>query len=476
MSDLGPYSNYRLTARLELQNKPGVFARVVATLSKAKANIGAVDIVDVTSKSMIRDVTFDVRDENHGNLVVEKLKNCRGAKVVTVSDRIFLFHLGGKIGIENKFPITTRNRLSMVYTPGVARVSVAIHEKPERAYALTIKNNSVAVVSDGSAILGLGNLGAKAALPVMEGKAMIFKEFANIDAWPLCLETQNVDQIIATVKNIAPNFGGINLEDISAPRCYEIESRLKEELDIPVMHDDQHGTAIVLLAALKNSLRILKKDIKNLKIVVSGLGAAGLACCRIMLAAGAKNILGADKKGVVLYGKPGELHKKRRRLYEAIRWDEPLMSLKEALKGADVFIGLSAANILKVSDLKKMKKNNIVFAMANPDPEVDPNQAVKACRIFATGRSDFPNQINNAIAFPGIFRGALDVRAKMINEKMKLAAANAIAKLITNEQLCEEYIVPSIFDKRVVKVVSEAVSKAAVKSGVARRKPKEKMN
>lgn len=470
MSDLGPYSNYRLTARVQLLNKPGLFAKVVNLLAKERANLGAVDIVEIDKKKAVRDITFDVKDEKHGIRVIEKLKKLKSTRVTSVSDRIFLFHLGGKIAIQNKYPINTRNRLSMVYTPGVARVSKAIHESPAKAFSLTIKSNSVAVVSDGSAVLGLGNLGPEAALPVMEGKAMIFKEFADIDAWPICLRTQNVDEIVQTVINIAPNFGGINLEDISAPRCYEIESKLKKALDIPVMHDDQHGTAIVVLAALKNALKIVKKDIKNVKIIVNGLGAAGIACCRILLAAGAENLYGCDKQGVVLYGKKGELRRQRRELEQHIRWNEPLMPLKKALEGADVFIGVSAGNILKAADIRKMKKNNIVFAMANPEPEINPTEAFKVCKVFATGRSDFPNQINNAIAFPGVFRGALDVRAKMINEQMKLAAANAIMRLIKPDQLNTEYIIPSIFDKRVADAVALAVSKSAIKQGLARRK------
>ena len=475
MTDRGPYSEYRLTARLELRNKPGFFALVTNLLAKEKANLGAVDIVDVTRAKVIRDITFDVMNEKHGGRVMARLKRCRGIRVISVSDRIFLLHLGGKISVHNKYPITTRNRLSVVYTPGVARVSEAIHRDPSKVFALTIKSNTVAVVTDGSSVLGLGNLGPEAALPVMEGKAMIFKEFAKIDAWPICLATQDVDEIVMSVRNIAPVFGGINLEDISAPRCFAIEEQLKKILDIPVMHDDQHGTAIVILAALKNALRIVRKDIHKVRIVVNGLGAAGIACCRILLAAGAEHIVGCDRQGVVLYGKSSELHTMRRNLFSCIHWDKPLMPLKEALGGADIFIGVSAGNILSPQDLKKMKKNNIVFAMANPTPEVDPAKAFKTCKIFATGRSDFPNQINNALAFPGVFRGALDVRARAIHVKMKLAAARAIAGLITPDQLSEEYIIPSIFDKRVVDAVARAVSQAAIELGIARRRSKEAM-
>jgi len=390
--------------------------------------------------------------------------------VIAVSDRVLLLHLGGKIQIQNKIPIQTRNQLSMAYTPGVAKVSQAIAQDPENVYKLTIKSNSIAVVTDGSAVLGLGNLGPEAALPVMEGKAMIFKEFANIDAWPICLATQNVDEIVKTVQNIAPAFGGINLEDISAPRCFEIEEMLKKTLSIPVMHDDQHGTAVVILAALKNALKVVKKDIKRVRIVVSGLGAAGAACCRILLAAGAEHIYGCNRKGVVLIVDETNLDAARKDLFSCVTPNDPKLTLREALLGADVFIGVSIGNLLTGKDLEKMRKNRIVFAMANPDPEVIPQEAFKVCRIFATGRSDFPNQINNALAFPGIFRGALNVRAREINEEMKIAASDAIANLIQPNQLSDEYIVPSIFDKRVVDAVTKAVEAAAYKTGVARKR------
>jgi len=470
MKDNGLYSNYRLTARLELKNIPGTFARVANLLAQEKVNIGAVDIVQAASDKIIRDVTFDVRNEEHGQHIVDGMNRLEDVKVISASDRIFLLHLGGKIRVQSKVPLTTRNQLSMAYTPGVARVSQAIAADPSKVYTLSIKSNSVAVVSDGSAILGIGNLGPEAALPVMEGKAMIFKEFAGIDAWPICLATQDTEEIIKTVKNIAPVFGGINLEDISAPRCFEIEDRLKKDLDIPVMHDDQHGTAVVVLAALRNALKVIGKDIGDIKVVVSGLGAAGVACCKILLSAGVTQLLGANRKGVVLRCDSENLKAAQQDFFSCIHRDDPEMTLREALEKADVFIGVSSGNILTARDIRRMNRDNIVFAMANPDPEIEPREAVKVSRIFATGRSDYPNQINNALAFPGIFRGALNVRARGINDEMKLAAAEAIAGLVTADQVSDEYIIPSIFDKRVVEVVASAVEQAAYKTGMARKR------
>ena len=459
----------KLTVRLGLVNKPGVFAQAVKVIAKGNANLGAVDIVEVTPHKVIRDVTFDVASDEHGQRIIDALNKLENIKVVSFSDPVFLLHLGGKIHIQNKVPLKTRNQLSMAYTPGVAKVCMAIAQEHSKVNTLTIKSNSVAIVTDGSAILGLGNLGPEAALPVMEGKAMLFKEFADIDAWPICLATQDVEEIISTVKNIAPVFGGINLEDISAPRCFEIEARLKKILNIPVMHDDQHGTAVVLLAALKNALKIVKKDIKDIRVTVSGVGAAGAACCRILLAAGARHLLACNRKGVVLVVDEENLDQAREDLFSCVDANNPHMTLREALYGADVFIGVSAGNILSAGDLRRMKDDRIVFAMANPDPEVNPHEALKICRVFATGRSDFPNQINNALAFPGIFRGALNVRAKEINEEMKLAASDALAELVAEDQLSEEYIIPGIFDKRVVAAVAAAVQEAAYKTKVARK-------
>ncbi len=472
MQEIGPYSNYRLTVRLRLANKPGMFANVAAVLAMEGANLGAVDIVSATTEAMVRDITFDVRDEAHGERVVTRLGLLQDVTVLSASDRIFLLHLGGKIHVQSKFPITTRNVLSMVYTPGVGRVSQAIAKDRSKTYAFTSKQNSVAVVTDGSAVLGLGNLGPEAALPVMEGKAMLFRELAGIDAWPICLNCQDPDAIVNTVQAIAPGFGAINLEDIAAPRCFEIERRLKASLDIPVMHDDQHGTAVVILAALTNALTVVGKQLEDVRVVVNGLGAAGTACCRMLLAAGLSHLIGCEREGIVLRGDGEPLRACRADLSACMTRGRPQGSLREALKGADVFIGLSVGNVLTAGDLDLMAPDRIVFAMANPDPEVSPDLAASHCRIFATGRSDFPNQINNALAFPGIFRGALDVQARDINEAMKLAASKALAAAIPPTVLSEDYILPSLFDKEVVPLVARAVASAARDSGVARRRTK----
>jgi malate dehydrogenase (oxaloacetate-decarboxylating) len=473
MIDQEPYHDYRMTVRIELPNQPGQFARLATALAEEGANLGAIDLVEVRHNRMVRDVTFDAQSEAHATRIVERLRSLPGVRVRSASDRIFLLHLGGKIATKSKIPLKTRNTLSMAYTPGVARVSRAIAADPDKVFAFTSKGNSVAVVTDGSAILGLGNLGPEAALPVMEGKTMLFKEFADIDGWPICLGTQDVDEIVRTVTALAPTFGGINLEDFSAPRCFEIEDRLKQALDIPVMHDDQHGTAVVLLAALLNALKVVGKAIDKIKVVVNGLGAAGTACCRILLAAGVQNLIGCDRNGAVLNASGDNLAAARQDLRGQIRFDHPFATLHQALEGADVFIGVSVGNLLTAADLQTMAPHRIVFAMANPEPEIAPEKALPYCRVLATGRSDYPNQVNNLLAFPGIFRGALDVRARAINEPMKLAAAHAIAGIIPEDHLSEDYVVPSVFDKRVVRAVARAVARAAHESGVARRRERE---
>src|SRR5688572_12873943 len=377
-------------------------------------------------------------------------------------------HLGGKIEVRSKVPLHTRADLSMAYTPGVARVCEAIHTDPERAFTLTIKKNTVAVVSDGTAVLGLGDIGPFAAMPVMEGKAMLFKEFAGIDAFPICLDTKDPDAIVRTVKAIAPGFGAINLEDISAPRCFEIEDRLRHELDIPVFHDDQHGTAVVVLAALINALKLVGKRMTDIKVVVSGVGAAGVACSKIIMASGVRRIVGCDRDGIIYRGR-GAMNSMKEWYAVHTNPDDERGSLRDAITGADVFLGLSAPGVIGVNDLKQMAADPIVFAMANPTPEIMPEQAEPYVAVMATGRSDYPNQINNVLCFPGIFRGALDARASCINEEMKLAAAHAIAGIIGPDELHGEYIVPSVFDKRIAEAVAKAVDEAAHMTGVARR-------
>ena len=470
--DIGPYSNYRLAVRLELTQQPGVFAKLANLLAEEGASIGAVDMVSATKTKVVRDITLDTKSEEHGQRVLDRLEQMPEVKVLSASDRIFMLHLGGKIKMGSKFQISTRNTLSMAYTPGVGRVSQAIAKDPTLAYRFTSKNNSVAVITDGSAILGLGDLGPEAALPVMEGKVMLFQQFAGIDAWPICLSTRDPDDIVRTVTNIASGFGGINLEDFSAPRCFEIERRLKATLDIPVMHDDQHGTAVVILAALLNALKVSNRSLDHITVVVNGLGAAGTACCQLLIAAGIGQLKGCDKKGLVLDEPMHVLRSTNDHLSNFIHYEEPTGTLHNALKGADVFIGLSTGNILQPGDLDLMAPEAIVFALANPDPEISPEAALGKCRIYASGRSDYPNQCNNLLAFPGIFRGALDVQAKEINQAMKLGAAHALSKVIPDHALNEEYIIPSVFDKNVVPTVAKAVAQAAQESGVARRTPK----
>ena len=463
-----PSASYSFTLRVEFPHRAGSLGRILTTVGDAGAMVGAVDIVRMGQERTIRDITVNARDSEHGQQVVRAVEGLPEVAVVNVSDRTFLVHLGGKIEVRSRMQIRTRDDLSMVYTPGVARVCRAIAQEPERAFNLTIKRNTVAVVSDGTAVLGLGDIGPRAAMPVMEGKAALFKQFAGVDAFPICLDTKDPDEIVKTVKNLAPGFGGINLEDISAPRCFEIEERLKAELDIPVFHDDQHGTAVVVLAALINSLKIVEKKIEDLRVVISGVGASGVACAKIMMAAGAKNIVGCDSRGIVHEGREG-LNPSKRWFAEHTNPEGRTGDLSDAVRGADLFLGLSVPGVLTPQHLQSMNEDPVIFVMANPDPEIRPEEAVGHARIIATGRSDYPNQINNVLCFPGIFRGALDVRAHEINEDMKLAAARAMAGVIPDEQLSEDYIIPSVFDERVAPAVAEAVAETAKASGMARR-------
>ena len=418
---------------------------------------------------IVRDISVNTRDDTHEKVIVAAVKKIKGTRIIHVSDKTFLMHQGGKIEIHNKVPVKNRNDLSRAYTPGVARICMAIHRDKEKAYRYTIKRNSVAIVTDGSAVLGLGDIGPEAALPVMEGKSMLFKEFANIDAFPVCLATKDPEEIIRTIKYISPAFGGINIEDIAAPRCFEIEVRLQREVDIPVFHDDQHGTAVVTLAALLNAVKIVGKKIEDLKVVISGAGAAGTACCRILNEVGIKNIIVCDKAGVIYKGRQKNMNPMKEWLAENTNPASVRGSLSDAMPSADVFIGVSVPDLLTVKDIKKMTDDPIVFALANPDPEIAPEAAYPYARIVATGRSDYPNQINNMLCFPGLFRGLLDARARVVNEEIKLAAAKAIASMVDEKELSEDYIVPSIFDRKVVSAVAAAVSEAAYRTEVAGR-------
>ncbi|MPZ49012.1 MAG: ACT domain-containing protein [Dehalococcoidia bacterium] len=464
-----PGGGYTATVRAEYPNKPGMLGRVASTIGEAGGDISSIDLVSANRDVMVRDITVGATDSAHARKIIDALKAIPGLNVRSASDRVFLAHLGGKIEIHNRLPLATRRDLSTVYTPGVARVSNAIHLDPEVAWTLTTKRNAVAIVTDGSAVLGLGDIGPAAALPVMEGKAMLFKEFADVDAWPLCLDTKDPDEIVRIVKAIAPGFGGINLEDISAPRCFEIEQRLKHELDIAVFHDDQHGTAVVVLAALLNALRIVEKPIDAIKVTICGVGAAGTAIAGVLRAAGVQNIVGVDVNGIVYPGRPEGMNPALERFASEMNPGGRPGTIHDAIAGADVFIGVSAPRLITADDVRKMNSDAIVFALANPDPEIQPEELEGVARIIATGRSDYPNQINNVLCFPGLFRGVLDVRASDINEAMKVAAAHAIAGIVGKNELSEEYIIPSVFNRNVARAVAREVSDAARSTGVARR-------
>jgi malate dehydrogenase (oxaloacetate-decarboxylating) len=472
MSAVSP--QFSVTVRVELDARKEPLGQLTAKIAQAGGQLHGVDLVPgagVEGKR-VREFTVDARDQEHWEQIMRAIGGTRGARVLEYTDRTLQMHRGGKISIENKYPLKTRDDLSMAYTPGVARVCQEIFADRQSAFEYTIKRNTVAVVSDGSAVLGLGDIGPEAAMPVMEGKAMLFKEFAGVDAFPICLSTQDPDAIVDTVKLIAPTFGGVNLEDIAAPRCFEIEDRLREEIDIPVFHDDQHGTAVVVMAALFNALKIVGKPIESLRVVMVGLGAAGIAVTKMMLASGVTEIIGCDRNGAVSveredyasYGMSGI----KRWFAENSNPERLSGGPADVVAGADMFVGLSGARVMPAEALERMNDDAIVFAMANPNPEVMPEEAEPYVRIMATGRSDYPNQINNVLCFPGIFRGALDAGAPRITEEMKLAAAHGIAGVVTEEDLDEAYIIPSVFDRDVAPAVAEAVVEEARRAGIAR--------
>jgi len=469
----GPSAQFSLTLRVELPHESGTLSKVTAAISKAGGAIVAVDTVEAGGAGSIREITIDCESQDHRGRVITAVQSVREARLVETTDRTFELHRRGKIHTGLAAPLKTRDDLSMAYTPGVARVCTAIAENRQKAFKYTIKANTVAVVTDGTAVLGLGDIGPEAAMPVMEGKAMLFKEFADVDAFPIALDTRDPDEIVQVVKLIAPTFGGINLEDISSPRCFEIEQRLIEELDIPVFHDDQHGTAIVVLAALINALKIVGKTMEDLRVLVLGLGAAGVACTRMLQAAGVSEIVGCDRRGAISTEREdyvsGEMTSIKRWYAEHTNADCVSGGPNEVIDSCDLLLGLSGTGPIEPSSLARMARDPIVFAMANPTPEVMPDEAAGHVRIMATGRSDFPNQINNVLCFPGIFRGALDTRAPAITEEIKHAAAEAIAAVVADDELAEDNVIPSVFNRDVAPAVAEAVARAAGDQACAQR-------
>ncbi|MBE7381184.1 MAG: NAD-dependent malic enzyme [Leptolyngbya sp. SIO1E4] len=462
MVHLTPNSSYGLTLRLKLPNQTGMLALVTQAIATAGGNLEDVRLLERTRKCVIREITVDAASSEQAEAIATAVRELGQVEILKVEDRTFQLHEGGKIEVVSKITVRNQDDLAMAYTPGVGRVCQAIATTPDRVYDLTIKHNTVAIVTDGSAVLGLGNLGPAGALPVMEGKALLFKEFAGLDAFPICLDTQDTDEIVETVKRIAPVFGGVNLEDISAPRCFEIEARLQRELDIPVFHDDQHGTAIVVLAALTNALKLVKKSLSEARIVINGAGAAGVAIAHLLQKAGAQTLLMCDSKGIIS-GDRTDLNPQKQTFAA-----EEAGTLADALNQADVFLGVSAPGVVTVEMVRSMAQQPIVFAMANPIPEIQPELVADIVAVMATGRSDYPNQINNVLAFPGMLRGALDCRAEAITITMFLEAANAIANLVNPHELDTDHIIPSVFDPRVATAVASAVQQAARQEGVAR--------
>jgi malate dehydrogenase (oxaloacetate-decarboxylating) len=466
-----PSAQYRLNIRVKLEDSPGILGHVTSAIGEAGGIVAAVDLVEVDGPHSLRDIVVDASGRAHWDLILAAIGGIEGAEVIDTTDRTFLLHVGGKIEQHNKHPLKTRDDLSMAYTPGVARVCLAIADDPDKAFQYTIKRNTVAVVSDGTAVLGLGDIGPRAAMPVMEGKCCLFKEFAGVDAFPICLDTTDPEEIVRTVKLIAPAFGGINLEDISAPRCFEIEEQLKQQLDIPVFHDDQHGTAVVVMAALLNAAKLTGRRLEEINVLVIGLGAAGIAVTKILLAAGVRNIIGADSRGVLHTQREdfqdGSMNSIKRWFAESTNPECRSGKPADVIDGMDLLIGLSGARVFPAEALARMNDDAMVFAMANPNPEVNPEEAAPYVRIMATGRSDYPNQINNVLCFPGIFRGALDVRAPSITEEMKIAAARAIAAIVDERELREDYIIPSVFNRDVAPAVASAVAEQARTAGAA---------
>ncbi|WP_298335947.1 NAD-dependent malic enzyme [Ferrimicrobium sp.] len=462
-----PNVSHSVTIRVELNNTPGSLGRLTTAIGEAGGNILGIDLIDVESDRIVRDITVLAADPDHAQLIRGKAEEVAGVHVRSVLDRTLRLHLGGKIEVRGKSPLKDRDDLSMAYTPGVARVSMEIAERPASVHTYTIKANSVAIVSDGTAVLGLGNIGPYAAIPVMEGKAQLFKEFANIDAFPICLNVSKPEEVIAAVEAIEPVFGGINLEDIAAPACFEIEEALKSKLDIPVFHDDQHGTAVVVLAALRNAAKVVDRKLGDMTVVVAGAGAAGVACAKILANAGVGRILVADRKGIIFSGRE-DFDGAKLWLAENTNQDRRMGDLGSALVGADVFLGVSGPGIVTANEIATMNTHPIVFALANPTPEVMPEEIQDIAAVIATGRSDFPNQINNVLCFPGIFRGALDARAMAITEGMKLAAADAISSAVSDSELSPNYIIPSVFNKGVAIAVAEAVAREAQHEGIVR--------
>jgi malate dehydrogenase (oxaloacetate-decarboxylating) len=467
-----PSAQYEITMRLECPHEPGWIARIAGVIAEAGGAIHAIDLVNIHRGRSLRDYSVECASTEHAGRIVEAIRKLGGVEVHSISDDTFLMHLGGKLQIVSKLPLKTRSDLSMAYTPGVARICQAIAKDPRASFNLTIRKNCIAVVSDGSAVLGLGNIGAAAAMPVMEGKAILFKEFGGVDAFPLCVDAHEPGEIIAFCRAIAPSFGGINLEDIAAPKCFAVEEKLREELDIPVFHDDQHGTAVVVLAGTINALKLTGKRAERMKLVVVGAGAAGVACTKTLLEFGFTRVVVCDRQGAIHAGRDFGDNAAKAWLAAHTNPDGETGSLKEVLEGADMLLGVSGPGLLSRDDLGRMNRDPIVFAMSNPVPEVMPEEAEGIAAVVATGRSDYPNQINNVLAFPGIFRGALDARAATINEEMKRAAAHAIAAVVADEELSRDYIVPSCFNRKVAAGVARAVARAARESGVARRLPK----